>query len=98
MKNKVCIKTKSTQALFPFKGLVTKHTTVKWPIERERKLTNYHFCPRSQVRILMSRMWLIPPNKNYVGTREDCRSKKFKKVTLKWKWTNKSNTTKNIGD
>ena len=31
--NKVCIKTKSTRASLPIKGLVAKHTTVKWPID-----------------------------------------------------------------
>ena len=34
MKNKVCNKTRSPPASLLFKGQGTKHTTVKWPIER----------------------------------------------------------------
>jgi len=30
---RVCIKTRSTPASLPLKGLVTKHTTVKWTIQ-----------------------------------------------------------------
>ena len=31
---RVCIKTRSTRASLPLKGLLSKHTTVKWPIRR----------------------------------------------------------------
>ena len=33
-RSKVCIRTKSTLASLLFKGLATKHTTVKWSIHR----------------------------------------------------------------
>ena len=32
-RRRVCIKTRSTPASLPLKGLVTKHTTVKWTIQ-----------------------------------------------------------------
>ena len=32
---RVCIRTRSPPASLPLKGLVTRHTTVKWPIEGE---------------------------------------------------------------
>ena len=33
--SEVCIKTRSPPASLPFQGQVTKHTTVKWPIETD---------------------------------------------------------------
>ena len=35
---RVCIKTRSPPASLPFKGQVTEHTTVKWPILAEWRL------------------------------------------------------------